>query len=92
MKTRRFLVCLHDATPAFARETSQILRDLAPLVGRRLSIGVVPDWHGGWPLASHRAYCRLIRESVGELLLHGYLHRRLRGWGPIGLFAGTATR
>jgi len=80
---RPFLVCIHDATPAFARETQVMIRDLAPLVGRRLSFGVVPNWHGEWPLASHPDYCRLIQEASEELLLHGYLHQRQRGWGPV---------
>ena len=80
--TRRFLVCIHDATPAYARETRVMIRDLAPFLGRRLSFAVVPDWHGQWPLASHPDYCRLVRESSEELLLHGYFHRRQRGWGP----------
>jgi hypothetical protein len=59
-----------------------MIRDLAPLVGRRLSTGVVPNWHGEWPLAAHPDYCRLVREASEELLLHGYFHRRRRGWGP----------
>ena len=80
---RPFLVCIHDASPAFARETRLMIRDLAPLVGRRLSFGVVPNWHGEWPLASHPGYCRLIREASEELLLHGYSHQRQRGWGPV---------
>jgi hypothetical protein len=79
---RPFVVCVHDATPAYARETRLMLRDLAPLVGRRVSFGVVPDWHGAWPLAAHPDYCRLIRDSSEEVLLHGYFHRRGRGWGP----------
>ena len=79
---RPFFVCLHDATPAYAGETRTILRDLAPLVGRRLSVGAVPDWNGRWPLAAHPDYCRLVEDSAEELLLHGYLHRRQRGWGP----------
>jgi hypothetical protein len=83
-----FLVCVHDATPAHARETRIMLRDLAPLVGRRLSLGVVPDWHGEWPLAAHPDYCRLVRESSEELLLHGYFHQRRRGLGPTTLLAG----
>ncbi len=85
---RPFLVCVHDATPAHERETRRTIRDLAPLVGRRLSFGVVPDWHGVWPLAAHPAYCRLLRDSAEELLLHGYLHRRGRGWGPATVLAG----
>ena len=79
---RRFLVCIHDATPAFARETRLMIRDLAPMLGRRLSFGVVPDWYGEWPLSAHPEYCRLVRESSEELLLHGYFHQRRRGWGP----------
>lgn len=78
----RFLVCIHDATPAHARQTRTMLRDLAPILGRRLSFGVVPNWHGEWPLAAHPDYCRLVREGAEELLLHGYSHRRRRGWGP----------
>ena len=80
---RPFLVCIHDATPAHARETRVMIRDLAPFLGRRLSCAVVPDWHGEWPLASHPDYCRMVRESSEELLLHGFFHRRLHGRGPI---------
>jgi hypothetical protein len=78
----RFLVSIHDATPAYDRETRAIIRDLAPLLGRRLSFGVVPDWHGEWALAAHPDYCRLVQDGSEELLLHGYSHQRQRGWGP----------
>jgi predicted deacetylase len=64
-----------------------MLRDLAPLVGRRLSCAVVPDWHGEWPLAAHPEYCQLLRDSSEELLLHGYVHRRRSGFGPATLLA-----
>jgi Uncharacterized protein conserved in bacteria (DUF2334) len=79
---RRFLVCVHDATPAYARETRVMIRDLAPFLGRRLSFGVVPNWHGEWPLSAHPDYCRLLQDASEELLLHGFFHQRLRGWGP----------
>ena len=84
---QRFLVCIHDATPAWASETGAMIRDLDPLLGRRLTFGVVPDWHGEWPLSAHRDYCRLLRDSAGELLLHGCHHRRQRGWRPISWLA-----
>jgi peptidoglycan/xylan/chitin deacetylase (PgdA/CDA1 family) len=80
---RPFLVCIHDATPAYARETRVMLGELAPLLGRRLSLGVVPNWHGQWHLTAYPDYCRLIAQSSEELLLHGYFHRRDRGWGPV---------
>lgn len=84
---RSFLVCIHDATPAYARETRVMLRDLAPLVGRRLSFGVVPNWYGNWPLGAHPDYCGLVQEASEELLLHGYFHQRQRGRGPVTLLA-----
>ena len=84
---RPFLVCIHDATPAYARETRVMIRDLAPLVGRRLSFGVVPNWYGEWPLAAHPDYCRVVQAASDDLLLHGYFHRRRRGWGPTTLLA-----
>jgi hypothetical protein len=64
-----------------------MIRDLAPLVGRRISFGVVPDWRGRWPLAGHPAYCELVQEASEELLLHGWVHRRLRGRGPVSWLA-----
>ena len=84
---RPFLLCIHDATPYYARETRVMLRDLAPLVGRRLSFGVVPNWYGEWPLVRHPDFCGLVQESSEELLLHGYFHRRQRGRGPTTLLA-----
>ena len=87
---RPFLVCIHDITPAYARETRAMIRDLAPLVGRCLSLAVVPDWHGEWPLDAHPDYCREIREAAEDLLLHGYSHRRQRGYGPTTLLTGGA--
>jgi hypothetical protein len=80
---RRFIVCIHDATPAYARETRMMIRDLAPRIGRRLSFGVVPNWHGEWPLAAHPEYCQLVQHASEEILLHGYCHRRQRGVGPV---------
>jgi len=87
---RRFHFCIHDATPAYARETRVMIRDLAPVLGRRLSFGVVPNWHGEWPLAAHPDYCRLLLEGAEELLLHGYFHQRQRGRGPISVLTGSS--
>lgn len=78
---RHFLVCVHDATPAYTRETRMMIADLASLVGRRLSFAVVPNWYGEWPLTAYPDYCKLLLKHSDELLLHGYCHRRQRGWG-----------
>lgn len=88
--TKPFLVCIHDATAAHAHETRVMIRDLAPLIGRRLSFAVVPNWYGKWPLAADRSYCSLVRESSEELLLHGYFHHRRRGAGPATLLTKSS--
>ena len=79
---RRFLVCIHDASPAYARETRIMIRDLAPFLGRHLSCAVVPDWRGEWPLTAHSDFCQFVQGACEELLLHGYFHQRQRGWAP----------
>lgn len=67
-----------------------MIRALAPRIGRRLSFGVVPNWHGRWPLAEYPDYCELLCESADELLLHGYFHRRQRGYGPATLLTASS--
>jgi hypothetical protein len=86
-RVRPFLVCIHDATPVYDRQTRIMIRDLAPLVGRSVSFGVVPDWHGGWPITSHPDYCDFLQQSSSELLLHGCMHTRRRGRGVAGWLA-----
>ena len=81
----QFLVCIHDATPAFAGEMRMMIQDLAPLIGRRMAVGVVPNWNGAWPLEAHPEFCELARNSSDEILLHGYYHSRQRGRGPVSL-------
>jgi hypothetical protein len=67
-----------------------MIRDLASVLGRRLSFGVVPNWCGEWPLAADPGYCRMVRESSEELLLHGYFHQRQRGGGPAALLTKSS--
>ncbi len=80
---RPFLVCIHDASPAFAVQVGRMVRDLAPLVGTRISLAVVPNWHGAWPLTASPEFCDLIRSSAHEILLHGYTHTRKNGFGVV---------
>ena len=87
MRLQRFLVCVHDVSPSFERETRQIIDDLSEIIGDRFALGVVPDWHGRWPLDEHPAFCRHVRQSSAELLLHGLHHDRARGWGLTSVLA-----
>jgi hypothetical protein len=67
-----------------------MIRDLGPRVGRRFSFAVVPNWNGEWPLAAYPDYCRLLQASADERLLHGYFHRRQRGFGATSLLAHSS--
>ena len=71
---RPFVVCVHDAAPAFRRELDEIVARLAELVGRTLCLAVVPSWQGRWPLTRDRGFCDWAQAAAGELLLHGYTH------------------
>jgi hypothetical protein len=84
---RPFLVCIHDATPAYARETRVMIRDLAPFLGRRSPSGSSPTGTASGHWRRIPTTVGSVREGSEELLLHGYFHQRQRGWGPITLFA-----
>jgi hypothetical protein len=87
---RPFMVTIHDATPAYARETASMIRDLGSLIGHRVAFGVVPDWDGRWPLAEYSDFCRMLQETSEELLLHGYCHRRRNGTGAATWLTGRS--
>ncbi len=77
-----FLVCVHDVSPAFAPEIGAILSGLRTRLGGRLHLGVVPNWHGRFPLGRAPAFAAALAASGGEILLHGYTQRAARrhGW------------
>ncbi|MFF0546416.1 hypothetical protein ACWEVD_04725 [Nocardia thailandica] len=83
----RFHVSVHDVAAVWERETEAIFAALAPLVGPRFSAAVVPCWHG---LTLQRRDSRLIAGRAGEVLLHGWRHRRERGRGPVSVLTGGA--
>ncbi|MEU0545113.1 DUF2334 domain-containing protein [Nocardia sp. NPDC005978] len=83
----RFHVSVHDVAPEWAAETAEIFDALTPLVGSRVSAGVVPCW-GGRPLRPGDE--QLVAGRAQEVLLHGWTHRRERGRGPVSLLTGGA--
>jgi predicted deacetylase len=85
-----FLVCVHDVTPTFAAEIEAILAGLRGRIGRAVHLGVVPNWHGRAPLDASPAFLDLLRQSGGELLLHGYEHRAAGGGGWASPLTGGA--
>jgi predicted deacetylase len=77
MTTRRFVVAIHDVTPAHAERLERIYDLLERWGLDRPALFVVPDWHGEWPLDAHEAFVAdlRVREQAGaEIFLHGYRH------------------
>jgi len=73
----RFVLAVHDVTPAHASRLAQIYALLAAHGIIRYALLVVPDWHGEWPLDRHTAFVDdlLRRQAEGaEIFLHGYRH------------------
>jgi uncharacterized protein len=79
-----FHVVVHDVAPAFLGEISTILDELRPLVGGRVSAGVVPRWHGRtMDAAEAGTLARFVRGGFDEVLLHGWEHRQSRPNGVV---------
>lgn len=74
---RRFLLAIHDVTPAHRESLGRIYALLHELDISRYALLVVPDWHGEFPLERHPAFVEdlLARQAAGaEVFLHGYRH------------------
>lgn len=75
----KLLVAIHDVTPAFEPEISELWarcarRDIQP------ALFVVPNWHGEWPLERFPRFVRwlLARAADGaEIFVHGERHDEL---------------
>ncbi len=85
-----FHVVVHDVTPQLIEPLTTILDQLAPLVQRAVAAAVVPCWHGQpWDGAACPV-AGLIKARCGEVLLHGYTHRRTHYRGAVSLLTGGA--
>ncbi len=73
---KRLLASIHDVSPRFEGEVDRLLDHLAPHVGRRLAMLVVPDHWSGAPITP--AFARRLRgwsdEGI-EMFVHGWTHR-----------------
>lgn len=79
----RMIVIVHDVAPVHDRPLAEIVGRLKPFIGNKLAAAVVPCWHGKQLVSS--SFAVWTAESFGELLLHGYTHRRERGRGAISM-------
>ena len=72
------LASIHDVSPRFEGEVDGLLEILAPHVGQRLAMLVVPNHWGGAPITRGSPFATRLRgwaENGVEIFLHGYFHR-----------------
>src|SRR5690242_15942081 len=75
---RLILASIHDVSPRFHPEVEQLLELLAPHVGNRLAMLVVPNHWGDAPIVPGSAFAGRLRgwaDAGIEIFLHGYFHR-----------------
>jgi predicted deacetylase len=75
---RLLLASIHDVSPRFEGEVDRLLDLLAPRVGARLAMLVVPNHWGEAPIVRGSPFARRLRqwaESGVEMFLHGSVHR-----------------
>ena len=78
MTKRVILASIHDVGPRFESEVLQLVDSLAPYVGCRIALFVVPNHWGDSPIIPGSPFATRLREwaeSGLEIFLHGYFHR-----------------
>jgi predicted deacetylase len=72
------LASIHDVSPRFETEVEALVEMLAPYVGTRLAMLVVPNHWGDAPIIPGSAFATQLRawsDNGAEMFLHGYFHR-----------------
>lgn len=73
---KRLLASIHDVSPRFEGEVDRLLDRLAPHVGRRLAMLVVPDhWNGAPVTPAFAARLRGWADEGIEMFVHGWSHQ-----------------
>lgn len=75
---RLLLASIHDVSPRFESEIDRLLDLLAPHVGERLAMLVVPNHWSTSPIVAGTPFATRLRgwsERGVEMFLHGYTHR-----------------
>ncbi|MFL6760904.1 DUF2334 domain-containing protein [Sphingomonas sp.] len=75
---RLLLASIHDVSPRFESEVDRLLDLLAPHVGSRLAMLVVPNHWGDAPIVPGSQFAARLRSWADqgiEILLHGFTHR-----------------
>jgi predicted deacetylase len=79
---RLLLASIHDVSPRFESEVDQLMDLLAPHVGTRIAMLVVPNHWGDAPIVPRSPFAERLRrwsDAGVEIFLHGYFHRDQSG-------------
>jgi len=77
-RERLLLASIHDVSPRFESEVDRVMELLAPHVGERLAMLVVPNHWGDAPIILGSPFAARLRawaDAGIEIILHGYFHR-----------------
>jgi len=78
MSQKKLIVSLHDATPKFTGELTEIVSELDRIGVSKRSILVVPNWEDQYDLRDHDkfvAWMHELKDQGNEIVHHGYNHR-----------------
>lgn len=76
--SRLLLASIHDVSPRFESEVDRLLELVAPYVGGRIAMLVVPNHWGSAPILPGSPFATRLRawaDSGMEIFLHGFFHR-----------------
>lgn len=79
---RLLLASIHDVSPRFESEVDRLVDLIAPFVGDRIAMLVVPNHWGGAPIVPGSPFAARLRawaDAGHEIFLHGYFHRDQSG-------------
>ena len=80
----KFLLSIHDVEPNSMWEVSEILKELKPLVGSRVTAAVIPaPWQRCSDQQATSSLIARVCDGVDEILLHGFEHRRRKTRNPV---------
>jgi predicted deacetylase len=77
-RDRLLLASIHDVSPRFEGEVDRLVDLLAPHVGEKIALLVVPNHWGDAPIIPGSPFASRLRrwaDAGTEIFLHGYFHR-----------------
>jgi len=80
------LVSLHDVAPPFLAGLARVRERLGRLGVNRVTLLVVPDYHGRHPIEDARDFCGWLRARAAagdEVVLHGRRHQQEGGFATL---------